>query len=63
MFTPSQRIYIIKWSSVGLLGVSFIPVIVHGLFYFPIVQQYLQLGIIGTLIYFGYKKSKEIWKA
>jgi len=63
MFTPTQRIDILKWSSLGLLCVSFVPVVAHGLFFFPVLQQYLQLGIVIGVVYLGYKKSREIWNA
>lgn len=52
---------ILKWAGLGLLVVSLFPIVAHGLFYFPILQSYLELGVIVGVSYYGYKKSKEIW--
>lgn len=52
---------ILKWATLGLLVVSVLPIVAHGLFYFPILKSYIELGIIFGITYFGYKKSKEIW--
>jgi hypothetical protein len=62
MLNKTQRVLILKWTGVGLLAVSILPVFAHRLFYLPIFQSYLILGIIFGLTYFGYKKYKQIWE-
>lgn len=62
MLNKSQRIQILQWAGVGLLIVSLLPVLAHRLFLFSILQGYIITGVIVGLAYFGYKKSKEIWK-
>jgi len=62
MLTSGQRILIIKWSSVGLLLVSVLPILAHSLFYYPILRGYLQIAILAGLAYFGYQKAKQIWE-
>jgi hypothetical protein len=62
MFTKAQRIAIIKWMSVGLVTLSLLPIISHQLFFFPILQTYVELAIIAAVGYYGYKKLLEIWK-
>jgi len=62
VLNKTQRIQILRWAGVGLLAVSLLPVFAHRLFIFSILQGYLITGIIAGLAYFGYKKSKDIWK-
>lgn len=60
MFTTDQRRSILIWSTYALLVSSVLLVLVHGLFFFSVLQYYLYAVAVGVSTYYCLRHQKLI---